>query len=113
MPPPPKAISPKGRSGRLRATFRSAMTHLRLPAALARLMELMELSAVRGIVPRDNSNSRVINVSVRAPWCPAALKALPASAAKKWTLRPSRSSLKEATQLSGYTDATDVIVRCA
>ena len=32
-----------------------------LPSALARLMEL---SAVRRIVPRVNSNSRVINVSV-------------------------------------------------
>ena len=64
MPPPQSHLS----KGTIRALARdSAMTHLRLPAALARLMELMELSAVRGIVPRDNSNSRVINVSVRAP----------------------------------------------
>ena len=38
-------------------------TKVRLPF----LAPLMELSAVRRIVPRVNSNSRVINVSVRAP----------------------------------------------
>ena len=114
MPPPPKAISPKGRSGRLRATFRSAMTHLRLPAALART------DGTNGTIGSSGhcaSGQLQLTgdqcLSSSACWCPAALKALPASAAKKWTLRPSRSFLKEATQLSGYTDATDVIVRCA
>jgi hypothetical protein len=74
----------------------------------------MKLSGVRGVVHRGDSNSRVIQcLSLSAYWCLAALKALPATAEKKRTLPPSSCFLKEATRLSEYTDATDVIVKCA
>jgi hypothetical protein len=107
---PANHFSKEGRPGRLRAVFTPRTTTLlalRLGPSHATISSSGRCASGQLQLTGDQC------LSLSAYWCPAALKALPASAERKWTLRPSRCFLKEATRLSEYIDATGVIVKCA